>query len=395
MSDASGGGMITEDSGEGGASPTKDSGQAGAAEDDAAIDASVDAAPDSAPLPHNVLGCDKLGGVGEWTQITPPGVNLCSDGGACGSSGPLKFVLDPQNVGTIYLGTDHQGIWKSTDCGGTWLQVNTGANSLTVGAGSQANLVIDPVDPKVLYARAGNGDEFKSTNGGVDWTKIWPSTDPMLKDLTDFIEQLDMDPGDHQHLLLSFHTNCKSAWAPSCLAESRDSGATWSMMKGPGPGSGAGWFVDSTRLVFGSGAGLWRSPDHGATWLQLADQSILGVYGRMYRAKNGNRYLAATWGVLMSTDGDNWSEIANSGESMQAGITGDGTNLYRSNKGVCGEVGNNEMFYGTALESNPKQWMPMPSPGMTQGGYDLGYDLDHHILYSSNCRQGFWRVVTQ
>ena len=166
------------------------------------------------------------------------------------------------------------------------------------------------------------------------------------------------------------------------------------MMKGPGPGAGAGWFIDSNRLVFG-GSGLWRSPDHGVTWNQLADQSILGVYGRMYRAKNGNRYLAATWGVLVSTDGDNWSEIANSGESMQAGITGDGTNLYRSNKGVCGEVGNNEMFYGTALETNPKQWMPMPSPGMTQGGYDLGYDLDHHILYSSNCRQGFWRVVTQ
>jgi len=53
------------------------------------------------------------------------------------------------------------------------------------------------------------------------------------------------------------------------------------------------------------------------------------------------------------------------------------------------------MFYATALESSPKQWNPMQSPGMTQGGYDLGYDVDHHVFYSSNCRQGFWRVVTR
>jgi len=32
---------------------------------------------------------------------------------------------------------------------------------------------------------------------------------------------------------------------------------------------------------------------------------------------------------------------------------------------------------------------------MTQGGNDLAYDRQHHVLYSSNCKQGFWRVVTQ
>jgi len=36
----------------------------------------------------------------------------------------------------------------------------------------------------------------------------------------------------------------------------------------------------------------------------------------------------------------------------------------------------------------------MASPGMKQGGW-LGYDADHHVLYSSNCTQGFWRVVTK
>src|SRR6185295_6344858 len=132
----------------------------------------------------------------------------------------------------IYLGTDHQGIWKSIDCGDSWSTINTGTNGLTIGAGRQENFMIDPVDTKVLYTRAGSGEEFKSTNGGVDWEKIWPSTDPLLKDLTDFVEQLDLDPADHQHLLLSFHTACKGAWAPSCLAESRDAGATWSMLKG-------------------------------------------------------------------------------------------------------------------------------------------------------------------
>jgi hypothetical protein len=391
----SAGGVGDMDSGDlgGGGSIPDDAGQEGAADEG---DANMDATVDSAPLPHNVLACDTLGPVGEWKQITPAGVDLTCTGAACQNTGTMKFVLDPQNAGTIYLGTDHMGIWKSTDCGTTWLSVNTGTNGLTLGAGRQENLVIDPVDTKVLYARAGSGDEFKSTNGGVDWAKIWPADDPMLNGITDFIEQLDIEPDDHQHLLLSFHTACKGAWAPSCLAESRDAGATWTMMKGPGPGTtfGAAWFIDSNRWLFG-GAGLWRSPDHGATWQQLADQSILDVYGRMYRAKNGTRFLGATWGVLMSADGDSWSQIPNSGESMHAGITGDGTTLFRSNKGACFDVDTNAMYYGTALESNPRQWMPMPSPGMSQGGYDLGYDVDHHILYSSNCRLGFWRVVTR
>ena len=115
----------------------------------------------------------------------------------------------------------------------------------------------------------------------------------------------------------------------------------------------------------------------------------------MYRAKNGSMFVTATWGVLMSTDGDVWSQIANSGESMYAGITGDGTTLFRSNKGVCADVGMNEMFYATALEASPRQWTPMQTPGMTQGAYDMAYDVDHHILYTSSCRQGFWRVTTR
>ena len=347
------------------------------------------------PPPYGSPHATSSGRSVKWTQITPSGIDLSCPNGVCPNSGTQKFVLDPQNAGTIYLGTDHQGIWKSTDCGDSWSTINTGTNGLTIGAGRQENFVIDPVDTKVLYTRAGSGEEFKSINGGVDWAKIWPSTDPMLNDVTDFIEQLDLDPCGSSAPALELSHRLQGRVGPVLSRREPRRRCDLDHAEGAGPGSGAGWFVDSNRLVFGMGQGLWRSPDHGATWSQLADQSIQGVFGRMYRAKNGYMYLGAIWGILMSTDGDSWSQIANSGESMHAGITGDGTNLYRSNKAPCFDVGMNQMFYATALESAPKQWNAMQSPGMTQGGYDLGYDVDHHVFYSSNCRQGFWRVVTR
>jgi hypothetical protein len=94
-------------------------------------------------------------------------------------------VLDTHTPSTVYLGTCDYGIWKSTDCGSTWTNINTGRNANQFQKSSHWTLVIDPVDSQVLYTNAGynhvDGNHsglFKSTNGGVDWTEIWPPRDP-------------------------------------------------------------------------------------------------------------------------------------------------------------------------------------------------------------------------
>jgi hypothetical protein len=61
---------------------------------------------------------------------------------------------------------------------------------------------------------------------------------------------------------------------------------------------------------------------------------------------------------------------------------------------VCFKWGDNLQLYDTAPESTGTPWTQMQTPGMTQGGW-LGYDADHHVLYSSACQLGFWRVVVK
>jgi hypothetical protein len=115
----------------------------------------------------------------------------------------------------------------------------------------------------------------------------------------------------------------------------------------------------------------------------------------MYRATGGAYYLGSQTGVLFSSGGEIWSIIAGTGPWNFAGVVGDGNTLYTSTYGTCYDYGTDLMAYATAPESKGRPWTTLPSPHTTQGAYNLGYDADHHVLYSSNCRRGFWRVVTR
>jgi hypothetical protein len=382
LSSGSGGGAVSLDSG--------DSGSGGGGRPDAG---GGDAGEGGSA--HGVLNCNSLGNIGEWKDITPPGLDLsCSDSSLCTNFGARAFVLDPQNAGVLYLGVSGQGIWKSSDCGETWAMVNSGKNGILVGASDYAQLEIDPVDSRVMYTRDFD-HEYKSMDGGVSWEKIWPANPELVKASLQ-VESLAIDPEDHEHVLLDFRDVCTAEYAPSCIAESHDGGASWVLLKTPGTAGWARpWFIDSTNWLLAQGGGLWRSSDSGANWQVLADSGLTGVKGRIYRAKGGSYYLGTDSGVIFSLDGAVWSLLANSGPWNSAGVVGDGSTVYTSTFGVCYDYGSDLKVYATAPESSGKPWTTMPSPGMTQGAFNLGYDVDHHILYSSNCRRGFWRVVTQ
>ena len=367
----------------------------------AIVEAESDVVDSGQDAPLTILGCDSLRAVGQWEQITPPEVSLaCPDSGYCGNFGTEAFVLDPQNAGTIYLGTSAQGIWKSSNCGSTWSQLNTGSNSTTVSAGTQRIFEIDPVDPKVMYTKGNNNAAFKSTNGGVDWATLWPPADAVLSKIVDFnvVGYLSLYPNEHQHFLLSFGANCTGSFPKVCFAETKDAGATWNMIAGRAEwlgGDARVWFLDASTWLYGSGSdGLWRSPDKGVTWQQLADKSLGAPIGRLFRAADGTFYLGAVTGILRSKDGAVWTLISGT-QFVSGGIVSDGASLFASSFGLCGEHGTNQQFYSSSMETDGKTWSALAAPGMTQGAWSVGYDLPHHVYYSSNCRQGFWRVVTR
>jgi photosystem II stability/assembly factor-like uncharacterized protein len=300
------------------------------------------------------------------------------------------------------------GIWKSTDCGATWAHINTGTNGNTLDTGRNWTFAIDPSDPRVLYTCSGYGamsnGAFKSTDGGVNWQQIWPPTDPALSSIVEynFVGSVVMDPTDHTHLLVTFHAKCAAPYTEACIGESKDAGATWRLMNGDpswvgGEGQSA-WFLENGHtFLWGSASnGLWRSSDGGASWGAVTDKTQEAhAGGQMYRAKDGTFYLAAAKGILRSPDGVTWTLVPNSGDLM-TGIVSDGTTMYAS-RGFPWNQGQGPPpflpFY-TALESDGTHWASMTSPMLSDGG-PLAYDLDHHILYSSNQYAGFWRVVTQ
>jgi hypothetical protein len=340
--------------------------------------------------PHVVGKCDGLGAVGAWENITPPQVVL--DNGDPNNFGVNCFVLDPQNSGTIYLGTSAQGIFKSTDCGATWVHINTGTSGVQLDKGRQWTMVIDPVDPQVIYTVAGYGTNglFKTTNGGVDWKQIFPPDVAAAFIFNGFTARVVMDPTDHLHIVATPHFTCQGNHSMGCMLESEDGGTTWKAIENtPSAAEGTGVILlDRTTWLWADPfGGLWRTTDRGGSWKQVYKGN---AWDSIYRQKNGTYLVSsAGQGVLESTDGISWTVAAHSHNSR--GIIGDGINVYTSNDQV-----NNAKYqpYWFAPESDTTNWKQFASPPMTRGGLTLRYDPDHHLLYSTNDLAGFWRIVT-
>jgi len=198
-----------------------------------------------------------------------------------------------------------------------------------------------------------------------------------------------MDPTDHKHIVVTFHNNCKGAFAGGCMAETLDSGTTWRIFMGPLPG----WSEGSGPLVLGGSTfimgttqnGMYYTSDSGAHWEKVGP----GTDHQMYHSPTGKYYAGSDYGIHQSPDGHTWTLITGSPNGY--GIIGDGKRLFHSLR----SSGQNQQPYYTAPESDPTKWTPFPSPNMAHGTVYFGYDADHHVLYSANTGSGLWRMVTQ
>ena len=410
------------------------------------------AGSDAAPHPDvvTVVGaCNQLPAAGTWQNITPPALQMsewcvpyttnCPQpaqtmNGQMGTYGTNAFVVDPINLGTVYLGTSSMGIWKSTDCGSTWAHIDTGMNGATLDAGRNWTMVIDPTNSQVIYTVAGygQGGVFKSTDGGVNWTQILTqnvldatgatpcsqSPDPQVcGNFGAFMEKITMDPTNNTHLLVGFHSDCAgttplpgatvdSAGGWGCLAESMDAGATWTLTTSAVPWSGLDGpgqtMINATTWFYATngGSGLWRTSTGGVStggnpaWTQVYNGS---VNGGVYVASDGTYYAGGN-NIILSTDqGTTWNAIANSPSagSMNGSspMVDDGTLLY---------FGDNGGYWTTPIGGSPTITMIASTPVAPDAGGSpladvayVAYDPAHHLLYSSNMDGGFWRYVAQ
>jgi len=96
----------------------------------------------------------------------------------------LALAIDLTNTQIIYVGTETDGVFKSTDGGITWTQI--GLTNKSVGY-----LAISPTNTKIIYAGA-DGEVFKSANAGTTWTQI------QFKNMVIEIYSLAIDPTNTQ-----------------------------------------------------------------------------------------------------------------------------------------------------------------------------------------------------
>jgi hypothetical protein len=345
--------------------------------------------------PIMVASCASIDAGAGWENISP--------GLLTGSQGyqSTNVAADPVNSGTVYLGTGSanntpkgEGLLKSTDCGATWTKVSTGANASDLDQGVQWTLVIDPIVTGVVYTNSGYGQNglWKSTNGGVDWSDVWPPSDPVLSSIVqyNFVGNLqpDPDPQNHLHLLMTFHAGCTRPSATTmegCFAETRDGGDTWTMHFGTPPFEAQArvYPLTSATWIVPSGGHLWRTADGGGSWQDVAVLAAGGhSAGNRYHSTKTGYYIGTEDGVIHSADGVAWSLVPSSGQWVKT-IVGNGTTMYAATaNGVL-----------TSAESDGGTWtLDGQSPGDGDGCF-ADYDAGHGVLYVSCGGSGVWRKV--
>ena len=184
-----------------------------------------------------------LAGVNRWTSSWPD------------VAGVSRVVIDPMDPAVVYAGTLGKGVFKSSNGGLSWSDPSSGElDGINVHS-----LAIDPLTPSSVYAGTSSG-VFKSTDGGASWSgrllaaSIYTLVFPTQKPSTIFGADFDT----------SYYPKFSS------LYESTDEGVTWSRRdSGISILPGAMAIDPMNPSIFYAAdwyGGVYKSMDGGSTW---------------------------------------------------------------------------------------------------------------------------------
>ncbi len=234
-------------------------------------------------------------------------------------------VLDPKNPEIVWVGTGENnaqrsvsfgdGVYKSEDGGRTWKNMGL-RQSEHIG-----KIVIDPRDSKVVYvaaqgplwAEGGERGLYKTTDGGVTWTKIlggakWAG-----------VNEVELDPRNPDILVASTWQRHRHVWGylaggpESALHRSTDGGTTWTKISGVPEGEariGLARAPSDPDVLYAiveaanERGGVFRSDDNGVSWRRQGGfQTISLYYQRIFvDPKDADRVYAMDTYVMVSDD---------------------------------------------------------------------------------------------
>jgi photosystem II stability/assembly factor-like uncharacterized protein len=217
----------------------------------------------------------------------------------------MTLAIDPLTPQTLYAGTMNTGVFKSINGGETWSVVNGGLNNLGMGLFIDA-IAIDPSAPQTVYAGSQQGaGVFKSTNGGGYWSAVNTG-------LTDqHILSLVLDPVNPQILYAG-------TWFGGVF-KSTDGGSSWNAAS-TGLSNLSVWAlgidpVTPLTLYAGTSGGIFKSQDGGSTWYSVNNNIYYNTHiSSLAIDRNAPQtvYAATDRGVYKTIDGgDTWTPLNN------------------------------------------------------------------------------------
>jgi len=196
-----------------------------------------------------------------------------------------SLLVAPSDAQTLFLGT-HNGLYRSADGGRTWSEASlTGQDAMNLARAGE----------DVVWA-AGHDVLARSTDAGETWEDVVPDGLPHL-DVHGFV----VDPRDPKTLW--------AALAGQGLYRSTNGGESFSLVsREVGPGVMALAVTKDGRVLAGDmQRGLFASRNDGKSWKVTPPAALMGL---AVSPSDPKRVLATGPGILLSKDGGRtWDEV--------------------------------------------------------------------------------------
>ena len=329
------------------------------------------------------------------------------------------IAIHPFDKQIIYIGFSTGGVFKTINGGLDWTPIFDQQSSLSIG-----HITIDPTFPDVIYVGTGDpnisafpfiGDGlYRSPDGGATWQHLG---------LTDqrIISKVIINPQNFQTIYVA------SMGLPFARNDSRgvyrsiDSGQNWEQVLYLSDSTGiidmvmnpnnpqviyaSSWDRirnNTESIVYGNGAGVYKTEDGGDTWTQLTSGLPSGKFSRVNLAMSKINpsnvyaiYVDTTFQVhaiyKTTNAGGNWTMISQGGSGSQLASALGGQGWYNS-RIVTHPSNENELYLlGVNLwktTSGGATWQPViPPPGTLRPHVDnhaLEFTIDEDIVLGTD-----------
>ncbi len=208
------------------------------------------------------------------------------------------FVIDPINPQILYYGANR--LYRTTNRAASWTAISpdlsNGGGGVNVTWGTITTIAVAPSDNQWIYAGTDDGNVWRTTNGGGNWTKI--SAELPVR----WVTRVAVDPEDEQVVYVTLSGFRYDSYQPHVF-RSTDGGGTWQDISGNLPEAPvndiiADPSVDSA-LYAGTDFGVYVTWNLGQSWHMLGDNlpNVPVVDLRLHQPTH--QLVAATYGRSM------------------------------------------------------------------------------------------------